>query len=40
MRFFQSKQEWMKAIQSPKLIFIVMGIKKIMLENDLWERGE
>lgn len=40
MRFFQSRREWLKAIQNPKLIIIVTGIKKIMLENDLWERGE
>lgn len=40
MRLFQSKEEWLRAIQHPKLIIIVTGIKKVMLENDLWERGE
>ena len=39
MRFFQSKQEWLKAIQRPFLIIIITGIRKIMLENDLWERS-
>lgn len=39
MRFFQSRAEWLKAIQHPKLIVIAFGLKKVMLENDLWERG-
>jgi hypothetical protein len=39
MRFFESKQEWLKAIQRPFLIIIVTGIRKIMLENDLYEHS-
>lgn len=39
MRFFQSKQEWLKVIQRPYLLIIVTGIRKIFLENDLYERS-
>jgi len=39
MRLFESKEQWLRAIQHPKLIIIATGMRKIMLDNDLWERG-
>lgn len=41
MRFFESRREWLKAIQRPKLIIVITSlIRRIFLENDLYERQE
>ena len=39
MRLFTSRQDWLRANQRPWLIIIVTGIRKIMLENDLYEHS-
>lgn len=37
MRLFESRMDWMKSVQHPKLMIVVQGPLKVKLDNELYE---